>query len=273
MGLGCGTVNAFQRVRSEPEGPLKDEVRRPPADLVRRVLNAGADAARVALEAGQRATGDGVATYVRGLREAEPATRVDDLVDRVVRAHVTLARAEGAAAGVATSAVQATTIVGSAGTLTLPSAVLITATDLTGLLWIQLHMTLIVSALYGHDPSDPARIHEFLSLQDAMPATAGPAVSAPLAKAAGRVSRRLLIRYLRGPLLTAVTSLFRAVGIKFTRAALVRQFFLLNIPVNAMVNDVATRRLAHKARGLYKTLPAVSRLHAMTEPASPLRCD
>lgn len=235
---------------------MKDEVPKPAIELVRRVLQAGADAGRVAVEAGHKATALGVDSYVRRVRAEERSHDTDELLDRIVRAHVMLARAEGAAAGVATSTAEATTIVGSAGTLTVPTAVVITATDLTGLLWIQLRMALTIGAIYGHDPTEPARVREFLSLQGAMPATAAPAAAVPLTAAAGRVSKRLLKRYLRGPLLASVTSLFRSVGIKFSRAAVLRQLFLLNIPINAVVNDVATRRLAQKARNYYKTLPA-----------------
>jgi hypothetical protein len=117
-------------------------------------------------------------------------------------------------------------------------------------------MALTIGAIYGHDPTEPARVREFLTLQGAMPAAAAPAAAVPLTAAAGRVSTRLLKRYLRGPLLASITSLFRSVGIKFSRAALLRQLFLFNIPINAVVNDIATRRLAQKARNFYKTLPA-----------------
>lgn len=235
---------------------MTEEIPKPAVELVRRVLQAGADAGRLAIEAGHKATAGGVDAYVSRVRSANPEVDIEDLAGRVVRAHVILARAEGAAAGVATTTAEATTIVGTAGTLTVPSAIVITAMDLTGLAWIQLRMTLIIAALYGHDPTEPARIREFLSLQGALPATAAPAAAAPLTAAAGRVSTRLLKRYLRGPLLQSVTALFRVVGIRFSRAALLRQLFLLNIPINMMVNVTATRRLAHKARTFYSTLPA-----------------
>lgn len=237
----------------------EEDVPRPGRDLVRRLLGAGLDAGRVAVEAGHRAVAGGVVNYAARLQDSSGTTTKSDLVKRVVRAHVMLARAEGAAAGVATSTAEATTIIGTAGTLTVPSAVLITATDLTGLLWIQLRMVLIIGALHGHDPTEPARIREFLSLQGAMPASSAPVVAAPLAAGAGRVATRLITRYLRGPVLISVTALFRAVGIKFSRAVVLRQLFLLNIPINAVVNDAATRRLAQKARQFYETLPAPGR--------------
>jgi hypothetical protein len=235
---------------------MKDFVQKPSVELVRRALRAGVDAGKVAVEAGHQATAKGVVDYVERVRSDGRSDDDRALVDRVVRAHVMLARGEGAAAGLATTTAEATTLVGTAGTLTIPSMVAITATDLTGLLWIQVRMVLTIADLYGHDPTAPARIREFLSLQGAAPATAAPAVAGPLSAAAGRVTTRLVTRHLRGELLVSVTALFRAVGIKFSRAALLRQVFLLNIPVNVLVNSAATRRLAQKARRYYETLPA-----------------
>jgi hypothetical protein len=107
------------------------------------------------------------ATHVELMRAANAEASVDELMTRVIRAHLILARSEGAAAGIATTTAEVTTIVGSAGTLTVPAAVVITATDLTGLAWIQLRMVLMIAALSGHDPLDPARLQEFLSLQGA----------------------------------------------------------------------------------------------------------
>lgn len=210
----------------------------------------------MALEAGQKATAGGVVTYVSRVRQANPDVDIQNLIRAVIRSHLMLARAEGAAAGVATTTAEATTVIGTAGTLTLPTAVVITAMDLTGLAWIQLRMALMIAALCGHDPTDPARIREFTLLQGALPATAMPAAAKPLTAAAGRITTRLLKRYLRGPFLQSITALFRIVGIRFSRAVLLRQIFLLNIPINVMINDAATRRLAHKAQAFYSTLPA-----------------
>ena len=238
---------------------MPEEVPKPAAELVRQVLQAGADAGRLVVQAGHKLTASGVDVYVRRVRDANPDASIEDLVDRVVRAHLVLARAEGAAAGVTTTTAWATTLVGTAGTLTLPAAVVITASDLTGLVWIQLRMMLMIAALHGHDSTDPARIREFLSLQGALPAAAAPAAVPPLTAAASRVTTRLLMRHLQGPLLASVTSLFRTVGVKFSRAVLLRQLFLLNIPINVLVNDAATRRLAQKARAFYSTLPAGAR--------------
>jgi hypothetical protein len=236
---------------------MTDEaIPKPGQDLIKRILAAGADAGRVALEAGHKAVAMPSARYSERLRAADTKVSTDELVDRVVRAHVMLARSEGAAAGGATSAAEVTTVVGSGGTLTLPAAVVITAADLTALAWIQLRMVLIIAALHGHDASDPARLREFLSLQGASGALGAPGAARPAAAGAGRVAARLINRHLRGPALATIKSLFRAAGINFARAGLLRQLFVLNIPINAAFNDVATRRLANKARSFYRTSPA-----------------
>lgn len=236
----------------------ENAVPKPDRALIQRILSSGAHAGLAALRGGHQVLAGGVASNVERMRTANAEASVDELKTRVIRAHLILARSEGAAAGIATSTAEATTIIGSAGTLTVPAAVVITATDLTGLAWIQLRMVLMIAALSGHDPLDPARLQEFLSLQGATPPTAAPAAALPLTAGAIRVATRLLERYLRGPLLAALKSLFSAVGIKFARAALIRQLFLLNIPVNIFVNDAATRRLAQKARAYYGTLPPTS---------------
>ncbi len=79
-------------------------------------------------------------------------------------------------------------IIGSAGTLTLSAAVVITATDLTGLAWIQLRMVVMIAALNGHDALEPARRQDVPSLQAAMAPTTAPAAALPLTAGAIRVS-------------------------------------------------------------------------------------
>lgn len=231
---------------------------RPSRELVRKLLGAGADAGKIALEAAHKATAQGVDNYVARIRSEDVRADDEALVDRIIKAHVRLARAEGAAAGGALSWAEATTVIGTAGTLTVPSNVLITMTDLTGLVWIQLRMALTIAAMYGHDPTETARLREFMSLQGALPAVAAPLIAEHVGKGAGRVGTRILNRYLRGPLLASITSLFRMGGIRFSRAALLRQVFVLNIPANMVINDSATRRLGTKARDYYITLPAAS---------------
>lgn len=150
-----------------------------------------------------------------------------------------------------------TTLVGSAGVLTLPAAAVTLTGDLIGLAWIQTRMVLIIAALHGHDPRDPARVKELLILSGVY--GAGPATMAADAAAAGgqRVGKRLLLRYLKGDALRNLTQLFRYVGINVSRAGLIRGLPLVNMPVNAIVNDRATAALGRRAQKYYSTLPSI----------------
>jgi len=78
-------------------------------------------------------------------------------------------------------------------------------------------------------------------------------------KGGQQVGKRLLMRYLKGDALKASRSLFRFVGIKFTRAGMIKMLPLVNVPAGAAVADVATRRAASKARKFYGTLPPPER--------------
>lgn len=120
---------------------------------------------------------------------------------------------------------------------------------------IQVRLSLMIAAAYGHDIDDiDARVSEILSLHS-LEFTAAKSGAPVAAQAGQRVGKRLLEKYLRGALLQSLRSIFRLVGIRFSRAALVRGLPLMNIPANATVADVTTRRTAAKARVYYRTLP------------------
>ena len=70
------------------------------------------------------------------------------------------------------------------------------------------------------------------------------------------MAKRLVLRHLRGDNLQALKALFRLVGINFARTGVIRALPLVSIPLNAVVNDAATRTLGRKARAYYATLPA-----------------
>jgi len=63
------------------------------------------------------------------------------------------------------------------------------------------------------------------------------------------------MKYLKGATLVLVRQLFRYVGIKFSRAGLLRAVPLLAIPLSAAVNEVATRSLAKRAIKFYDLNP------------------
>lgn len=174
----------------------------------------------------------------------------------MIRAHRTLARTEGVAAGIAMTTAEMTSIVGTAGVLTVPAAAVTLAGDLAGLAWIQIRMALIIAALYGHDMTDKkTRMMELLTLTGVY--GAGPAATAGEVGTAAsqRVLKRLLMRHLKGAPLQAIKGMFRVVGIKFSRAGVIRMLPLVNIPLNAAVNDAATAAMGRKARAYYKELP------------------
>lgn len=228
-----------------------------PKRLVPRLLQAGVEAPKVLLESAIATQLEASAEYVRSLPPRTSASEVEATVDKVVRAHRMLARTEGAAAGVTMSAAEMTTVFGTAGTTTAPVAVLMLAGDLAGLAWIQVRMVLIIAALYGHDLKDQkARTGELRTLFGLYGAHSATAVAERSAAASQRVLKRLLMRYLKGEPLKAITGMFRMVGIRFSRAGLVRGIPLANIPVNAAVNDAATLALGRKARSFYSELPS-----------------
>src|SRR5450759_4689005 len=131
--------------------------------LVRRLLAAGANAPRELLRTAVNTNGQWAATYAERARGTgtEPT---EDLVSRTIKAHTMLARSEGATLALAITAAEVTSVVGSAGTLTPGAALGGLVGDLAGLAWIQTRMVLVVAALNGHDPRDPARYRELASL-------------------------------------------------------------------------------------------------------------
>lgn len=75
-----------------------------------------------------------------------------------------MSSASRSSADTAITAVEFTSVVGTAGTLTPTSAVVGLAGDLVGLAWIQVRMVLTLAALHGHDPKRPDRIAELYTL-------------------------------------------------------------------------------------------------------------
>lgn len=223
--------------------------------LIARLLEAGVRAPVVLSEAAVEALGANADRYARSIRGTDD---VEALVRRVVSAHCTLARVEGVSAGAAVSLATMTTIAGSAGTLTLPAAAVTLTGDIVGLAWIQIRMTLIVAALYGHDPQDQARVRELLTLNGVYGAGPSATVANAASQASQRVGKSLLMRYLRGDVLQTLKHLFRLVGIKFGRAGMLRALPLANMPINAVVNERVTAALGKKAAAYYRELPAPS---------------
>lgn len=227
---------------------------RAPRWLPKELLAAGADAPWVLAGYVAQRLVEGSRDRARRRRDRNPQMDEDELVEKVVRSYLRLARSEGAVAGLTMTAAQVTTIIGTAGKLTLPAAVTTMGSDLTALAWIQCRMILEIACLRGHPLDDQEELQiELLSLWGLHSPTRQ--VGRVAGEAGQRVGRRLLERYLRGAVLQAIKAMFRVVGIKFSRAALVRALPVVNIPVNAAVNDVSTRSLARTADRYYREKP------------------
>ena len=226
--------------RHKPKFPAKE------------LITAGPDAAKVLVRHTVETSGQGIHERVHRHRAAGDFD-VEEYVDRLIKSQLALARAEGAGAGaVMTAAEMSSVITGPAAVAAIGSSVL---ADMAALAAIQVRLSLMIAAAYGHDMGDiETRVSEIISLHS-LEFSAAKAGSPAAARAGQRVGKRLLEKYLRGPLLQSLKSIFRLVGIKFSRAALVRGLPLINIPANATVADLTTRRTAAKARDYYRTLP------------------
>ena len=131
--------------------------------------------------------------------------------------------------------------------------------DLATLAYLQVRLSLMIAAAYGHDMTDvDIRVRQRFCLCTRLRHPQPRREARAAARAGRRVGKRLLERYLRGPLLATLKSMFRLVGIKFSRAALIRGLPLINVPANATVADVTTRRTSSKARNYYRSLPCVT---------------
>lgn len=219
-------------------------------NLAKQLLVSGAEAPKVAVNASIRALGKGAYEYY----QARPTDRAD-AVKRIIRAHTLLARGEGLAAATAVTAAETTSIIGSAGTLTLPTAVIGVMADLAGLSWIQVRMVLHIAALHGFDPTDPARLKEVLFIMG----IGAPTVEAGAAAAgahAEKFLRRLTLKHLKGEPLKAVKAMFKAVNINFTRTGLLKGIGYVNIPVSVAVNGKATKMVGKRADAYYADMAA-----------------
>jgi hypothetical protein len=135
---------------------------------------------------------------------------------------------------------------GTAGLFGLPA-------DLVLLAWIQNRLVLSIAATYGHDMSDHTeRAAELLMIQGVH--NSREVARKALVNAAQKTLKKLILRHLRKQALVLVKQMFRLVGIKFTRKALLEKGVpLVSVPISAGVNDVSTRLLANQAIKFYDT--------------------
>ena len=79
--------------------------------LIKRVLAAGVGAPKVLLHAAIEVNGAWAKSYTRKIRSSQPDQDAEVLADRVIRAHAMLARSEGAAAALAITGLEVTSVV------------------------------------------------------------------------------------------------------------------------------------------------------------------
>lgn len=226
-----------------------------PSFPFRELVKAGPDAPRVLVTHVVDSQGSDIAAAMARHR-ADSDFDAEKHIDRLIASQLKLVRAEGAGAGLVTSLTQMSSLVAGPAAVAVVGATVVA--DLGALAYYQVQLSLRIAAAYGHDLSDvDQRVREILSLHSLEIASmkgAGPAMGA----AGQRVGKRLLHKYLKGQTLQALKAMFRLVGVKFSRAALVRGLPLVNVPANAVLADVTTRRTAAKARNYYRTLPRAS---------------
>jgi hypothetical protein len=173
---------------------------------------------------------------VKLLRERNPQATDRQLAVYFKQKYSRAARWEGAGTG-------------SAGLLGLP-------VDLVMLAKIQSRLVLTIAAVYGHDMSDHSeRAADLLVIQGVH--NSREVARKALVSASAKTLKKLIVRHLRKDALLLVKRLFRVVGIKFTRKALLEKGVpLVAIPISAGVNDVSTRLVGNQAIKFYDTMIA-----------------
>lgn len=121
--------------------------------------------------------------------------------------------------------------------------------DTLWLLWVQNRLALQIAAIYGQDPTLPDRAKELLVVQGVYNSVA--AASAAMTKTTVRVGTRLAEQYLRKGVLQAAKVVLKHLGIRFTRAGLIRALPLVGVPIGFGANYLFTWALARTAARFY----------------------
>jgi hypothetical protein len=112
---------------------------------------------------------------------------------------------------------------------------------------------LSIAASYGHDMSDHAeRAAELLMIQGVH--NSREVARRALINVTQDAVKKRILRHLRKQTLVLAKQMFRVVGIKVTRKALLEKGVpLVSVPISAGVNEVSTRLLANQAIKFYDT--------------------
>lgn len=212
----------------DPNDPGQLDV---PPGLLRRALADPVHAPELLALRAVSQLADRAQSDVRLLRERNPHATDRQLAVYFKLKYSRAARWEGAGTGMA----------GLAG---LPA-------DLVLLAWVQNKLVLSIAAVYGHDMSDHTdRAADLLMIQGVH--NSRDAARRALVDLVQEASTRLIKRYLRKDVLVLVKQMFRVVGIKFTRKAVLEKAVpLVSAPISAGVNEVSTRLLANQAIKFY----------------------
>lgn len=220
----------------DPTGrEVDDDAGSPPTSLVRQVLTGTGSIEDLLARAAVAAHADGAADHAARAHAA--GVDITAEIRRTVQQHTRMARAQGATAGAAITALQATSLWGSAGTLTVPAAMAGLAADLTSLAWVQARMVMHVAALSGFDPYDAAaRMADLLQLW-------GIDEQGHLAQGGRAAWARRTATRVANPV-ARLRTLLRMVGLRsFAR----RVVPLLNVPLTSAANARATTVLGNDA--------------------------
>jgi uncharacterized protein (DUF697 family) len=169
--------------------------------------------------------------WAEAMRLRHPQATADDLARHARIRFTRLARYSGATAGV----------------LGLPGAIADTAV----LAWTQARMVLHLAAAYGKDPAHRDRAAELLVLQGVHHFVA--AADTALDVAARRSTPSELLKHSGGSGLAVARSLAGMVTQHVARRALLKVVPLASVPLGAMANAGATKRLAARAVELYRS--------------------
>jgi hypothetical protein len=167
---------------------------------------------------------------VAEMRRQRPTASADTLARSVRRRFVRQARYSGATAGI----------------FGLPGAVV----DTGVLAWTQARMVLYLAAVYGTDPTQRERAAELLVLQQVHSLVA--AADTALDVVAGRSAPSKLLDHATGSNLALARALADMVSQHVARRALLKAVPLLSVPLGAMANAGATKRLAARAIAMYR---------------------
>jgi EcsC protein family len=215
------------------DAPLDKSVRELPTFLWQRMRNDPLRAPEHLALAAAELHGPAAAKWAAEQRRKYPYSG-HDLARVAKRKHASLARYTGAATGIG-------------GWIT-------AIPDLASLAWIQSRLVFFIAAAYGYDPRDEMRPAELLVIQQVY---ASPGEAKAALDGAGQLYAAAYVdKKLRGQDAPLMKSLALFVGKRVAERGARRIIPFVSSPINAIANEVDTRRHADRAIAFYGGLPA-----------------